>query len=214
MAWIHRYITDEEIQKITHAVHKAEEHTDGEIVPVIVQRSSTVGHVPLTLTLGILLLLVVAELPYSDLLWVNPWVYVWPVLVIAIYGLSHLLAKIPWVQKVLVSERDEVDQVHQRAHLEFYLNKINKTKHGTGILLFISVMERKAVILADEGINSKLSQETWNQILGKLGEQLNKSNWSFGFTEAIESCGHHLKEHFPVTDGGDNQLKNNLIIRP
>lgn len=213
MAWIHRYISDEDIQKISDAVSRAEEKTDGEIVPVIVQRSSTVGHVPLTLTLLILLMLVIVELPYADLLWVKPWVYAWPVLIVVIYYLSFALAKLSWVQKIAVPERDEVEQVHQRAHLEFYLNKVNKTKDRTGILIFVSVMEKKAVILADEGISSKLPPEIWNEVLGKLGEQLGKGNWGFGFTEAIESCGHHLKTHFPQTEETKNQLKNQLVIK-
>lgn len=213
MAWIHRYISDEDIQKISHAVQKAEEKTEGEIVPVIVQRSSTVGHVPLTLTMLILLMLVIVELPYSDLLWVKPWVYAWPFLIIVIYYLSFALARLSWIQKVFVPERDEVDQVHQRAHLEFYLNKINKTRNHTGILIFISVMEKKAVILADEGISSKLPQETWNEILQKLGGQLRGGNWGFGFIEAIEACGHHLKHHFPAQADKTDQLKNQLIIK-
>ncbi|QDK37100.1 TPM domain-containing protein [Bdellovibrio sp. NC01] len=213
MAWIHRYISDEDIQKISHAVQKAEEKTEGEIVPVIVQRSSTVGHVPLTLTMLILLMLVIVELPYSDLLWVKPWVYAWPFLIVVIYYLSFALARLSWIQKVFVPERDEVDQVHQRAHLEFYLNKINKTRNHTGILIFISVMEKKAVILADEGISSKLPQETWNEILQKLGGQLRGGNWGFGFIEAIEACGHHLKHHFPAQADKTDQLKNQLIIK-
>ncbi|HWU44951.1 MAG TPA: TPM domain-containing protein, partial [Bdellovibrio sp.] len=182
-------------------------------VPVIVKRSSTVGHVPLTLTLLILLLLVIAEIPYSDLLWVKPWAYVWPFLIVVIYYLSHIVSRLPWIQKVLVPERDEVDQVHQRAHLEFFLNKIDRTRHHTGILIFISVMEKKAVILADEGISSKLPPETWNEVLKKLGEQLRQGNWGFGFIEAIESCGHHLKTHFPLSETKDNELKNQLVIR-
>lgn len=213
MAWIHRYISDEDIQKISHAVQKAEEKTEGEIVPVIVQRSSTVGHVPLALTMLILLMLVIVELPYSDLLWVKPWVYAWPFLIVVIYYLSFALARLSWIQKIFVPERDEVDQVHQRAHLEFYLNKINKTRNHTGILIFVSVMEKKAVILADEGISSKLPQETWNEILKKLGEQLRGGNWGFGFIEAIEACGHHLKHHFPAQAHKTDQLKNQLIIK-
>src|SRR5438445_398545 len=107
MAWIHRYISDEDIQKISEAVGHAEEKTDGEIVPVIVQRSSTVGHVPLTLTLIVLLMLVIVELPYADLLWVKPWVYAWPFLIVAIYYFSFAISKMHWVQKFLVPERDE-----------------------------------------------------------------------------------------------------------
>ncbi|WP_413293188.1 TPM domain-containing protein [Bdellovibrio sp. HCB185ZH] len=213
MAWIHKYLSAKEIEQISQTVHRVEENTDGEIVPVIVKSSSSVGHVPMTLTLLLLLVLVIAELPFADLLWVTPWVYIWPFLVVAIYYISFALAKMPFIQKVFVPERDEVDQVHQRAHLEFYLNKIHRTNQGTGILIFVSVMERKAVILADEGINGKLPPETWNQVLAKFGEQLNKGNWAAGFNEAIEACGKHLHHHFPHTDGGHNQLKNHLVIR-
>ncbi|QDK46258.1 hypothetical protein DOM22_14340 [Bdellovibrio sp. ZAP7] len=213
MAWIDKYLSDKEIEQISQTVHRVEEHTDGEIVPVIVKSSSSVGHVPMTLTLLLLLVLVIAELPFADLLWVTPWVYIWPFLVVGIYYISFALAKMPFIQKIFVPERDEVDQVHQRAHLEFYLNKIHRTNQGTGILIFVSVMERKAVILADEGINGKLPPETWNQVLAKLGEQLNKGDWAAGFNEAIEACGRHLHQHFPHTDGGHNQLKNHLVIR-
>lgn len=213
MAWINRYVSDEDIQKISQAVQRAEEQSNGEIVPVIVKRSSSIGHIPLTLTLLILLLLVTVEIPYGDMLWVKPWVYAWPLLVVVIYYFSYLLAKLNWIQKILVPERDEVDQVHQRAHLEFYLNRVNKTKSHTGILIFVSVMEKKAVILADQGISSKLPPETWDTVLAKLGEQLGKGNWGFGFIEAIESCGHHLKTHFPQQEPHNNQLSNQLIIK-
>ncbi|WP_413582140.1 TPM domain-containing protein [Bdellovibrio sp. HCB288] len=213
MAWINKYLSDKEIAQISETIHVVEEHTDGEIVPVIVKSSSSVGHIPMTLTLLLLLILVIAELPFADLLWTTPWVYVWPFLVVAVYYLSFALARIHFIQKIFVPEKDELSQVHQRAQLEFYLNKINRTQKGTGILIFVSVMERKAVILADEGINSKLPPETWNNVLAKFSEQLHSGNWAEGFTVAIEACGKHLHEHFPHTDGGHNQLKNNLVIR-
>ncbi|WP_413557917.1 TPM domain-containing protein [Bdellovibrio sp. HCB209] len=213
MTWINKYLTDKEIEQVSEVIHKVEEHTDGEIVPVIVKSSSSVGHVPLTLTLLLLLVLVIVELPFADLLWATPWVYVWPFLIVAVYYFSFAMAKLPFIQKIFVPERDELDQVHQRAQLEFYLNKIHRTNHGTGILIFVSVMEHKAVILADEGINSKLPPETWNVILDNLGAKLKSKQWSQGLTEAIESCGQHLQKHFPHTDGGHNQLKNHLVIR-
>lgn len=213
MAWIYKYLSEEEIKKIEDTIARVEESTSGEIVPVIVKRSSTVGHVPLTLTLLITLLLVIAELPFSDWLWVTPWVYLWPFLLVAIYYISHVLGKILWIQKILVPEKDEVDQVHQRAHLEFFANKVNRTKHGTGILIFVSVMEQKVVILADEGISKKLPEDTWNDVLVQLRGNLRHKQWAKGFVEAIESCGEHLKTHFPNGTTNDNELKNHLVIR-
>jgi putative membrane protein len=213
MSWINKHLSPDEIRTIETAVQVAEFETEGEIVPVIVKRSSTVGHVPLTLTLIITLMLVILEIPYSEWLWVRPWVWVWPLVIVVIYYISFLIAKIPFIQKILVSERDEVDQVHQRAQLEFFLNKINRTKGGTGILIFVSVMEKKAVILADEGIASKLPQEAWNEVLGELRKHMGSGDWVSGFKNAIERSGAILREHFPATGSNDNELKNQLIIR-
>lgn len=213
MAWIHKYLSENDLAQIEAAISRVEESTSGEIVPVIVRRSSAVGHVPLSLTLVLTLLLVIVEFPFSDWLWVTPWVWLWPVLLVVIYGISHVLAKSKWIQKVFVPERDEVDSVHQRAHLEFYLNRIHRTENATGVLIFVSVMEKKAVILADEGISKKLPKEHWDEILAVLGEKLHQGQWAQGFIAAIEACGQDLKTHFPASAPGQNQLKNHLIVK-
>ncbi len=213
MAWIDKYLAPDDFKIIEETISRVEESTSGEIVPVIVRRSSTVGHVPLTVSLLITLLLVIAELPFSDWLWVTPWVYLWPVLLVVIYYLSHLLSRWTWIQKLFVPERDEVDQVHQRALLEFYANRVNRTAGGTGVLIFVSVMEKKAVVLADEGISKKLPKETWDDVLATLRDSLKRGQWGFGFVQAIEQCGEHLKTHFPITAAADNELKNHLVVK-
>lgn len=213
MAWINKYLSNEEMKSIEDTISRVEEETSGEIVPVIVKKSSAIGHIPLTLTLILTLLLVVAEVPYSDWLWVTPWVYLWPIVLLVFYAISLLLTKSHWIQKVFVSESDELYQVHQRAQLEFYLNKIHRTNSGTGVLIFVSIMEKKAVILADETIAKKLPQETWNEMLKDLSENLHQDQWTKGFNQAIESCGKLLKTHFPIAATRQNQLKNHLVVK-
>lgn len=213
MGWIQKYLSQEDLTKIENTISRVEEETRGEIVPVIVRRSSTVGHIPLILTLLLTLLTVIVEFPMSDWLWIRPWVYLWPVLVVIFYLLSLQLARSPWLQKLLVSEKDELQQVHQRAELEFYKNTIHRTEGGTGILIFVSVMEKKAVILGDEGISKKLPPETWNEVLNQLRKHLHDGEWAEGFVQAIENCGNHLKTHFPITSEARNELKNHLVIK-
>lgn len=212
MDWINRYLTEQDKKTIAEAVKKAEVGHDGEIVPVIVKRSSSVGHVPLTLTLLLLLILIFLGLPQSEVLWKAPWMWSWPVIIVGLYYLSHIFARLPFLQRVLVPERDEVEQVHNRAHLEFFLNEVDHTEHKTGVLIFVSVMERKAVILVDKGLSEKLPQETWDGILLRLSAHLRKGEWAAGFTHAIEECGRHLKTHFPIAEHHD-QLSNELIIK-
>lgn len=213
MSWINKYLSSDEIKKIEDSIVQVEHTTLGEIVPVIVRRSSAVGHVPLVLTLGLTLMIILADLPFSHWLWIRPWVYLWPVLLIMIYFFSQFLAKSLWIQKVFVSENDEMNQVHQRAQFEFYANKLHNTQDRTGILIFVSVMEKKAVILADEGISKKLPAETWNNILQELGKYLHDGKWSEGFVHAIEKCGDHLKTHFPIAEINNNEIKNHLVVK-
>ena len=213
MGWIKNFITDSEIKKIEAAIDRAEELTSGEIVPVIVTRSASVGHVPLTLTLLLTLVVVVAELPFSEWLWVTPWAWLWPVVLVVIYGVAHFLAKLMWVQKIFVPERDEVEEVHQRAHLEFYANRVNRTQGGAGVLIFVSVMEKKAVVLADEALAQKVPKETWDQVVSDLGKKLHKGEWGEGFVDAIHTCGRHLQTHFPIQGARVNELKNHLVIK-
>lgn len=213
MAWINKYMSQEEMNSIEAAIQLAESETSGEIVPVIVKRSSSVGHVPLSLTLLFLLLIVAVEIPYSEWLWVRPYVWAWPVLIVAIYLLSHVIAKIPFVQKIFVPEKDEVDSVHQRAQLEFYANRIHRTKDGTGILIFVSAMEKKAVILADEGIAKKLPADIWDSVLNDLRVHLHKGDWAAAYKAAISRSGELLKTHFPHQGHAENELMNHLIIK-
>jgi Predicted membrane protein len=206
-------MSQEELNTIEAAIQLAEAETRGEIVPVIVKRSSSVGHVPLSLTLLFLLLIIAVEIPYSEWLWVRPWVWAWPVVIVAIYLLSHVIAKIPFIQKIFVPERDEVDSVHQRAQLEFYANKINRTENGTGILIFVSAMEKKAVILADEGIAKKLPADIWDSVLNDLRVHLHKGDWAAAYKAAISRSGELLKTHFPLEGPLRNELTNHLIIK-
>lgn len=213
MAWIHKYLNQDDIAKIEATIAQVEEKTSGEIVPVIVRRSSNVGHVAPMLTLFLMVCLLFVRPHFLDILWVQPWVYVWPLILIVVFTGSIFLARLKWVQRVFVPDLDEKSAVHQRAELEFYRNKVFRTAAGTGILIFVSVMERKAVILADKGISSKIPNEHWNEVLEKFNSQLKSGTWGQAFVEAITVCGKDLEDHFPLSVEGTNELKNHLVIR-
>lgn len=211
--WLDRFLTDEDITKISQAVHGAEEKTTGEIVPVIVHRSSAIGHVPLSLTLIFLLIIMFFEFPWKDILFVAPWIYLWPLLAIVLYVFSYFLSRSHIIQRILVPNFDEASQAFRRAQLEFYLNGVNDTKQATGILIFVSVMERRAVILADKGIAERIPPEAWQVLVDKLSQRLRKGEWSAGFQDCISECGVILTAHFPRNDEAHNELRNDLVIK-
>jgi putative membrane protein len=220
--WIEKYLSAKDIDEITKAVQSAEEGTAGDIVPMVVRRSAAVRHVPVVLSLIFTLLFVGLEVLGLGRWSLRQWL---PVLewhwgyqagfLLILYVLAWQLAKLHPVQRLLTSDLDEMEQVEKRAQLEFYLHRLNRTKKHTAVLIFVSVMERRAVILADEGLAHRLPPETWKQIMLPMATSLQNGQWSAGFQEAIRQVGGLLKTHLPAMNGVEsaNELSNQIIVK-
>lgn len=218
--WISKYLSESDIKEISTAVQNAELSTSGEIVPMIVRRSSAVRHVPVILWLSFAFLFFGIEmlglngwyfsdlLPFLDQHWLYQ-ILVLALLMVVAWWLSHL----HWVQRLLTSNEDEKEQVLRRAQLEFFLHRLHFTHKKTAVLVFISVMERRAVVLADEGIAKALPSSTWDEVLQPLTGFLKKGDWAEGFKDAIQRCGGLLTTHFPKGASGANELSNELIVK-
>lgn len=211
--WIHGFLKAGEADQVSAAVARAESKTTGEIVPVIVRRSSAIGHVPFLLTLILLVTLMVFEIPQSR--WLAAYNLTWILFFVAIlcFAISIPLSKWVWVQRLLVPRDDQSFQVDERALLEFYETGIVNTKARTGILLFLSLMERKAVVLADEAIAKKLPPETWQNICQEMVAGIKRGETASGLIRAIETCGDILAQHFPPDQANPNELKDHLVIK-
>ncbi len=209
-----KYLNHEQVLQISKAVAEAEKKTSGEIVPMIVARSSSVGHLPfhiglLIMTAGLLVILG----------WEPGWFFAWKwqsliLLSLLSFGAGFLLSKIPTVQRWMIPDGDEEAQVWQRAQAEWALHKFHKTQARTGIMIFVSIMERKAVVLADEGIARYYPAETWKDIVSLLTGHLQRNEWVPGFKEAIEKCGEVLAKQLPAGAQNPNEVSDQLIIKP
>lgn len=220
--WITKYLTEKQIADISKAVGQAELGTSGDIVPMVIRRSSAVRHVPVILGLSFALVFFGVEVlgfngwymrDFFPFL-MGHWAYqvgFLALLMLIAWGLSHLHP----VQRILTSDEDEKEQVWRRAQLEFFLHRLNRTHKKTAVLIFISIMERRAVILADEGIAKILPPNTWEEVLKPLTELLRDGEWSAGFQDSIRRSGELLKTHFPEPAGitHASEISNNLIIK-
>lgn len=211
--WLKSSLTQEQANKLSELVARAESETSGEIVPVLVHRSTAVGHVKWILTGFLTVAFLVGEGLYTQFSWGWHWTWLPPIAFLAILFISAELARIDWVQRILTPKADEDAQVYQRAELEFYRSHIKKTATGTGILIFVSWMEKRAVILADEGIAAHYPEETWDQVIEAMVQEFKKGHTFEAFQVAIKRCGEILKNKLPVKAGDQNELKNHLIIR-
>ena len=131
---------------------------------------------------------------------------------IAALSVGFIVQRFDWILERFVPDEDEIFAVRERAELEFYRQGLTQTKDQTGILIFISLFERKVVLLADKGINDKLLSPMWDEIVEKLSHEIRSGELASGLTQSIKSCGDLLQVHFPIKKEDKNELKNDLVI--
>ena len=100
----------------------------------------------------------------------------------------------------------------RRAKQAFYEYRISHTKGGTGVLIFISLFERMVVILGDRAISSKFKEEDFEEVKSTILSEFRKGNYTEGLVKGIERLGEKLAEHFPIQEGDENELPNQLEI--
>jgi putative membrane protein len=127
--------------------------------------------------------------------------------------LTYVLNQIDAIKRLLTPISDQNEQVEKRAMLEFYQSNIKKTKDATGILFFISVLERKAIVLADQAISEQLPKDLWAKIVDLMVSGMKQNDLALGVEKALRSSGEILKPLFPVKPGDVNELSNTLQIK-
>ncbi|MGL4981881.1 MAG: TPM domain-containing protein, partial [Treponemataceae bacterium] len=98
----------------------------------------------------------------------------------------------------------------------FIESGIYQTHEDSGILIFISYLEKEVRIVADSGLVKKVSQEKWNEIASTLAQNIaegfKQKKVAQSIIEAIEASGKILAEHFPAKDDNPNELSDGLVI--
>jgi putative membrane protein len=210
-----KFLTPEEQQKITAAVQEAERRTSGEIVPMIVSRSHRYPMAAATCTVSFSLpLALVLTTLLGRALWIGPqnmWLMLglFAILYVIFYP---LVVRRDWLKFYFLSSSLVEHEVQEGALAAFYSEQLYKTKDENGILLYISVMEKKVWILGDRGINEKIDQQKWDSVVADLTAGIRSGNRCESICAAVQKIGEILRQHFPYHKDDRDEL-HNLIIR-
>ncbi|MDC0576115.1 TPM domain-containing protein [Nitrosomonadaceae bacterium] len=197
-----------DLDQISKAVLEAERHTTGEIVPMVIKQSDDYPGARWRLAIVISLLfgfLVYSCIDYSDSVWIL-WAQI-PGLYI-----GYWLGTFDTILKPFLSDSKIDEEVHQRALQAFFSHNIHATKERTGILIMVSLLEHRVEILADTGINAKVSKDTWQKILTDMVSKIKSNELADGICIAVKECGEILAKDFPGTHENPNEIKNKIII--
>lgn len=200
-------VDDDGQKRVAAAISTAETATSGEIVAVIAAESSSYLHVPF-MWAALLALLVPWPLIHFT------WMTVHNIWLIQLAVFAILLAVLFYrpLRYALVPRSTKHLRAHRRAVEQFLTQNLHTTEGRTGVLVFVSVAERYAEILADAAIHRMVTQAEWQVIVDQLTTAIGEGRAADGFVAAIEAIGKRLAEHFPPGSDAATGLPNHLIV--
>ena len=203
------FFTEADKERLRAAVLDVESRTIGEVVVMVVDASDDYPEAEIIggIFLSILVSLILTFLFFhASIFWFVP------ISLVLFFPSKLLLRSLPDLKKPFLGADRKEEAVRTRAFVAFYEHGLDKTSQNTGVLFFLSLFERKVYILADQGIYSKIGQETLDRYARIVAEGVKKSRACNALCQAIQDTGQLLSTHFPTIAGDTNELPDAVII--
>ncbi len=205
-------MTSSEHEAIAEAIRAAETHTDGEIYAVLARRSDdyfSAAGFAISFATIIAACMTALALEY---LWYQVSAQDFALaMAVAYFCALTVLWFLPNARLLFVSRRTQYQRAHQKAQSQFLSRNIHATKRRTGVLIFVSLAERYAEVVADEAIDLRVRQEEWDGIVASLIDHAKRGRLAEGYLLAIEQSGSLLKKHFPKSYTDTNELDDHMV---
>lgn len=105
-----------------------------------------------------------------------------------------------------------VDDVLDHAAFVFEELGMHRTQDRNGVLIFVSVAQRRAAVIGDVGIHEKLPHGFWNETLSVILERFKAERYCEGLCMGVERLGEQLRAHFPRANDDRNELSDEVSI--
>jgi len=218
------HLKPEDEAKVAAAIKAAEARTDGEISTIVAANSDSYNDVVLhwALLLALLPLAISAAWP-ALLFWgasiLSPWddpslrliLTLLLVKMILVFLIARYLVGVRAIRMLMTPAATKHRRVRRRAIMLFRAGTEQRTLSTTGVLLYLSLAEHRAEIVADAAIHAKAPQEEWGEAMAALVSAMRDGRPGDGMAAAVEKIGAVLAQHFPRTGTDPNELPDRLI---
>ncbi|MFB0613133.1 TPM domain-containing protein [Aurantiacibacter poecillastricola] len=211
---------------VSDAVAEAELSTSGEIVPVLAETSDGYHDVALVwaaaIAFTVMSIFAALPAPFLDF-WdrlVGGWEHEWTTgetatmtiaLGLVTFVAMWLIQLVPAIRLALVPGPVKEQRVRDRAIRHFKVGADGRTHGRTGVLLYLSMQEHRAEIVADEPIHEKVEPEVWGEAMADMLVEIRKGCIAEGIAAGVRDVGAVLAPHFPRRDDDRNELPDRLI---
>lgn len=219
-------LTPAQHQLVSDAVAAAEGATSGEIVPVIAPASDGYWDIALiwSIAFAFTAMSMVALFPqfYTGLIdglrggWNHDWSAGEITSLVIGAGLAKFLgsaALMAWqpLRLFMVPGPVKSARVRGAAVRHFRVGADQRTKGRTGVLLYLSLQEHRAEIVADEAIATQVSADVWGAAMADMLREIREGRIAEGLAAGIHDVGKVLAQHFPRGADDTNELPDRLI---
>lgn len=207
-------LSDDERKRLDKLISEAEKHTDTQIILAVIKRSDSYAEIPwkafaLTASVAGMVVFVISLL-------LDYWISQTDVLIAitatiftgAIFALITVF--VPAVARIFLSTHRTEEEMQQYARSLFLEKELFATRKRMGILLLVSLFERKVVLIPDKGINNRLKQEEMQHIIAPMIQCLRNNELCKAFEEGLAQLSIAL-EAGELPEKYENELPNNII---
>jgi putative membrane protein len=209
--------TSEENDRISRAIAEAESSTGGEIVTAIIPESDDYAFRELLFAVMVGSLVFIAVSLFAPffqsvldrLFWVEGAAFLpmtLGLIAFAAGNIAYILVQIPAIDRMVIGKALMAEAVRRRALRHFMESGCSETVDRTGVLLFISILERRVELVADKGINDVVAPDTWDRIVSSLVRGIRDNKTADAVSTAVREIGAVLAEHVPPRKDDENEL--------
>jgi putative membrane protein len=200
-------ISTEDRNRIAEAIRSAEAKTSGEIVCVLARTSTHASALNVVVAAAAALatpwlLMAFTALTVQQMLSTQ----------VGVFLVLAMLLSLPGVRVALMPRKMRRAIAHQMAMQQFISRGLAGNKDRAGILIFVSLAERYARIIADDDIAARVPQAAWQSAVDALVAHMRDGRIAEGFVVAVAACGDELARHFPATGGVGSGLPDRIYV--
>jgi len=189
-------------ESLAQAIRDIEKDSDAEIVIAVRGRSGSYRHADY-LCGAIVALLGLIFVLFSPFEFHTYWV---PIDVIGLFIVGAFVSsRTDWVRRALTSKDFRAKAARTGAAAMFYEAGIANTSAENGLLIYLSLLERRLEVIADRGILKAVPALKWNNSVFEL-KRIGRRPQPESLVKAVRELGRLLAEHMPATGENPNEL--------
>jgi putative membrane protein len=200
-------LTPGEHRRVAGAIRAAETRTSGEIFVVVASSSDDYRMLPLlwaalaALIAGFLTAAIMPGIAAGSLALGQG----------IVFAAIAVIVCVPAWRMYLVPRATRISACEAQARSQFLAHDLHGTEGRTGVLIFVSLAERYAEVLADTAIDQNVPADFWRRTVDTLTAEIGAGRLADALVGAVESCGTALAEHFPRRVDDRNELPDKVV---